>query len=121
MNMRPAHPSVVQRIKRVLIACVMLSKFESLLFHEPPASKQSYLVWISGGPPTEQLYRDPLRRLMPITANINSRRNPTSITFPTAPTVDSRAFTTTLRVSDLLMTLSGLSALSALIAFSHGY
>ena len=120
MNMRPAHPSVVQRIKRVLIAYVMLSKFESLLFQEPPASKQSYLVWISG-PPIEQLYRDPLRRLIPITANISSKRNPTSMTFPTAPTVDSKAFTTTLRVSDLLMTLRGLSALSALIALSHGY
>lgn len=42
----PAHPSVVVKMKRVLIALTILSKFDILLVHDPPLSRQSAFVII---------------------------------------------------------------------------
>ena len=60
----------------------------------------------------------PLKKLMPIIANIIKKSVQTIITFVIAGIDDKSALTTNLRPSFLLMTLNGRNALSALNALS---
>lgn len=114
-------PSPVIISNSVIIAEEILSKLALEFCQTPPLCRQSAFVstnysMISFG---MSMHRKnyPLKKLMPMIAKIIRKRVQTMITFVIAGIEDNRALTTSLRPSFLLMTLSGLKALSALRAF----
>lgn len=90
-----------------------LSKFIHGFSHEPPWAQQSSL---SEADEMEQYANLPLKKLTPIIEKMSKINEPTMSTFYKAPNVENKAFTIIFRLSNLLMTLSGLKALNALNA-----
>ena len=122
LYMAAVHPSPCIIRKRAFMADMVLSKFMLLFVHSPPAVVQSSLVMIlssgSASAGRTQLKNVPLKKLTPIIEKMRSSNVPTMRTFYIAPNVAKRALTIILRFSNLLITLRGLSALSALRALS---
>jgi len=118
MYATPDHPSVVVRMKRVLIAWIMLSKLESFWTQAPSPylSRQSYFVTMVPSS-SEQLQYWPLKRLTPITEKMMSVRKPMTQTFLTALNDSKKALTTCFNSGNPWIALSGLNALKDLSDF----